>query len=566
MRKDQVSALLWPLTLWVLAFPLRLAADGNDDPLSVKAWEKKVETLMGDLRLTVARRDKLAFEHDLAILIETGATPRKVYRKALERFLKSVPSGRPLNSLIEKLVKDAHSKSLNVLFGGLSRQDYEDLAGVKLGQRQTEVRRRAIEFCVLQLGDDAYRSASSEGRYKVTSKLQERLGEGLLSGDERQVRCAAYLLGGARRKQAAPLLLDAALRSDTVPFTKAVLLEALGRADTQAGAAAFQAGAGSRDEVVLLAAVPMLGFLRSESSERLIKKAIKHKSWTVRRAAVEACQNRRDLFAMDLLMARFANETARLEYDMMEAILDITGGAVPADLKEWRPWWRKAREGFKAPPRRKAGPPKKATTVVAKWQPPQYFGLDVRSNRLAIVLDTSGSMSSPNRSIRASAVDAEGDLEEGSLLDVAKKQIQSLLKRLRRSSSFTVVAYNQNVRAFSEVLLPASKSNVRSAFKFVKGLKADGGTNVYGALLSALRDKEVDTVFLLSDGEPTDGKRTEPSDILEAIQVRNRFRKTRIHTVQIGEDQDLMRKLAESNGGTYLLLETDRGSEQAPPR
>jgi len=93
----------------------------------------------------------------------------------------------------------------------------------------------------------------------------------------------------------------------------------------------------------------------------------------------------------------------------------------------------------------------------------------------------------------------------------------------------------------------------------VDGLKADGGTNVYDGLMAAVADESVDTNYLVSDGEPTDGPRTEPDDILEAIVSENRFRKTRINTIQLGEDQVLMRELADSSGGKYRLLEVAPG-------
>jgi hypothetical protein len=159
-------------------------------------------------------------------------------------------------------------------------------------------------------------------------------------------------------------------------------------------------------------------------------------------------------------------------------------------------------------------------------------------------------------------VGVTGTLKEGSPLAIAKDQIKGLLKKLHSRAQFNIVAYNQDVKPFKEALLVASKANLLGAARYVDDLKAEGGTNVYGGVIAALRDHDVDTIYLLSDGEPTDGQRTDPDDILEAVNVFNRFRKTRIHTIQIGEDQELMQRLAGASDGKYQLLEvTDAKSK-----
>ena len=154
----------------------------------------------------------------------------------------------------------------------------------------------------------------------------------------------------------------------------------------------------------------------------------------------------------------------------------------------------------------------------------------------------------------------------GSPILIAKDQIKGLLKKFPPKTLFNIVAYNQGVKPFQEALVAASKQAVLAATKYVDDLKADGGTNVYGGLLAALKDPQVDTVYLLSDGEPTDGLRTDPDDILEWVHVVNRFRKTRIHTIQIGEDQELMRRLAASSDGRYQCLSvTEEGKKAKEP-
>ena len=54
-----------------------------------------------------------------------------------------------------------------------------------------------------------------------------------------------------------------------------------------------------------------------------------------------------------------------------------------------------------------------------------------------------------------------------------------------------------------------------------------------------------------SDGEPTEGKLTDPQEITEAVLQRNELRDVVIHTVSVNWSSDLLRELADRTGGTY---------------
>ena len=60
----------------------------------------------------------------------------------------------------------------------------------------------------------------------------------------------------------------------------------------------------------------------------------------------------------------------------------------------------------------------------------------------------------------------------------------------------------------------------------------------------------MDTIYLLSDGDPTTGT-TEPSAILGSIRRANARRGVRIHCISIGKESPLMRELAAQNRGQY---------------
>lgn len=72
---------------------------------------------------------------------------------------------------------------------------------------------------------------------------------------------------------------------------------------------------------------------------------------------------------------------------------------------------------------------------------------------------------------------------------------------------------------------------------------------------------EIDTIYLLTDGEPRDEKNQKiaPEIVLTIARIQNRFRKARIHTIgfsQAGHTmQKLCRDLAGQNDGKCVLLD-----------
>jgi Mg-chelatase subunit ChlD len=88
-----------------------------------------------------------------------------------------------------------------------------------------------------------------------------------------------------------------------------------------------------------------------------------------------------------------------------------------------------------------------------------------------------------------------------------------------------------------------------------------GATNLGDALLKAFEDKEVDTIFVLSDGMPNVGKLPSAEAILNEVARINAARRIVIHTINFTSSSDakevkdaaeFLKKLAEDNGGTYV--------------
>ncbi|MFT4515858.1 MAG: Mg-chelatase subunit ChlD, partial [Planctomycetota bacterium] len=71
------------------------------------------------------------------------------------------------------------------------------------------------------------------------------------------------------------------------------------------------------------------------------------------------------------------------------------------------------------------------------------------------------------------------------------------------------------------------------------------------AIMAAMEDPEVDTIYLLTDGVPTQGEVVDAEEILEAVMRENRTRQVIIHCISVGMKSTLLMDLAALTGGQY---------------
>jgi hypothetical protein len=545
----RAAAVLLPALLLLVPAPA-----SAQEPVPFEGWSKKLDDLIEEVRSTRRLRDRIAFLREAGKVVRTPATPRAEVLKKLDELLKFAPEGDLQDGILDALVADGSLDAVKILLGTFDRDDYENLKERRLGDEQIATRRRIVEFRLLEAADQAYLEVLEGHPPAVEEPVQAFLIEQLKSENLQRVRGAALLLGGWSVEAGGEHLLAALSRKDLreESWTRAVLLEALGRTNPSLATEQILDSAGSHDVNERLAALPLLGYVETDASNKLIKKALKNKRWYVRRAAIEACDIRRDPACIDMLISDLFEETPRLQKDIYEILDHATANQLPHTPQDIKDWWKVVKDGFKAVPRGRKNKVEGAVATRVR-HPKRYFTMTVGTNQVAIVFDTSGSMQEGRIRLEKDEDGKGGGV--GTPFDVTKQQIIGLLKSFRGKALFNLISYADEVKPFKRKLTRNSRGNLKAAAKYLDGLKAKGETNLYDALMLTLSDSEVDTIFLLSDGAPNRGARIEARDILEGIQLANRFRKVRINTIQIGDPSPLMEAIAKSNGGQYKLVE-----------
>lgn len=282
-----------------------------------------------------------------------------------------------------------------------------------------------------------------------------------------------------------------------------------------------------------------------------------HQSWRVRAAAVQGALGIWENGIVGLLIDRLDSEKGRLVDDVRSALETYTGQALGEDPELWREWWKGKETTFKPGPRPK---PLRSGRIAfgagsgARGEEDRsvaFFGLPLRSTRLAFVFDLSGSMRDPAK---------EGD-QAKSKLDLLKEQFALTARKLSKGTSFDlfVLRYPSEhppkprlTRAFKK-LRPAGRKSVAQAIEWLGKQEAKGWGAFYEPLTAAL-ETEADTIVLLSDGRPSRGILDRDFRILMEFPKANRFRQVAVCTVLIGTkgaDQEFMRDLSAETGGRF---------------
>ncbi|MEX0691933.1 MAG: VIT domain-containing protein [Gemmatimonadales bacterium] len=169
---------------------------------------------------------------------------------------------------------------------------------------------------------------------------------------------------------------------------------------------------------------------------------------------------------------------------------------------------------------------------------------------IAVVVDVSGSMS-------------------GSKMEQARGALHQLLGTLTPRDRFRLIAFGPQVRAQAPDWTPATPDAVREARTWVDGLRADGGTNIAGALQEAFRvepaAQHLPIVLFLTDGLPTVGER-DPEVI--ADHAESQHGRARVFAFGVGYDVNtyLLDRLSAAGRGRTEYVEPDQDIEASVGR
>lgn len=176
-------------------------------------------------------------------------------------------------------------------------------------------------------------------------------------------------------------------------------------------------------------------------------------------------------FPLDTMISHFHKIDVK-SVDKTTRTLSLTGGEVPADKDFELSWTAKGTAPSAALFQEEING---QSFIMAMITPPkltseQLSQIKKKDREIIFVIDNSGSMS-------------------GQSIEQARLSLITALKRLSPRDKFNIVRFNNTHEMVFSTAVPADKENLDIALRFVRRLQAEGGTEMLGALRSALNDR-----------------------------------------------------------------------------
>jgi hypothetical protein len=278
--------------------------------------------------------------------------------------------------------------------------------------------------------------------------------------------------------------------------------------------------------------------LGADAGIETAQQSLGHKSWELRSLAFRYLTRCRDVASIPLLIARYEREEGRLAAELDQALFVHTGTRCWKRV-EWERWWNKHKTGFVLPhpDSVKGGGSSSGGKTIS------YHDIPVVSSRMCFLVDRSGSMSAPI-----------GTDKKFNRLAAAKEQLTRVVEALPATTWVNLIDYETGVHPMWDEVRKLDAEARKDMLTRVANLQLAGGTNIFEALEAAFKDPKVDTVYLLTDGQPSSGRLTNAEDIIDEVRRWNRTKQVVIHCIGLGIDSDLLKRLAAMTGGSYKFV------------
>lgn len=512
-------------------------------------------------------------EDDLVLTLKREADP-KIRRSALEwmakqrmskteamatMVLQRVTFQGPERCLAARLIAESNGEKAFSTFVKLAKKaevTQEDLRieMARIISTWTDAKTQKRAVALLGKGGAHQKVFALRATIKIDSdKALKLVRKGLKDKDITVRRAAAESLGIRQDEDSVPLL-RALLEKPKVPEDIRIALEAINRikGPMSKWLREIAGYATHEDRDVRNAAIAVLADVREKRHLPALMAALEHEDWSTRFLAITGIKRLRNATPVAKLVERMGIEKGRMKKHLADALWQLTAQSFDEDEQKWAAWWKAAKSEFKVASEKdldKADAAREKRRLTQRTvSKAKFFGIKVESHRVIFILDVSGSMM---ESMYGREIDGRG----AARIDIAKKELAQAVKNLDAGALFNIYAFSNGVARWDPKGIGANSTTTRQeALTWIERLGASGGTNLYDSVREGFEDKDVDTIFILSDGEPTVGDEIDPFRIREDVAKWNKYRKIKINTIAIGGNLEVLEWLAKDAGGTYRQM------------
>lgn len=339
-------------------------------------------------------------------------------------------------------------------------------------------------------------------------------------------------------------------------------LAQLGDLPPEAEAKFIQMTNDERPSVRLHATDALKWYPKSEAALKALLARFEDELWSIRSAAVATALVFRRTETLGPMVRLLEREKGRVRDDSLAALMTMTGEDFGPITQTWSKWFADLPAGYVLPTpeaalalKEKREASRLAGTDKTQAQRTEYHGIAVPRGGVVFILDISGSMEMNRVS------------KEQNFFEFFSEALIETVQRLDTDTDFNLIVFSDRVRVWKDKLVPGDAQNISDAIAFVRETRAGGPTNIFESLTGAFEFLETQTIFLMTDGEPTVGPIIETDAIIAEITHMNRDRRIVINTIAAGQAKaEFLAELAAANGGQAVDLTHLGVGKKAPPK
>lgn len=434
---------------------------------------------------------------------------------------------------------------------------------------------------------------SADVQAQSIRKLRKKLNATWQAQDWPGVCDATKEIGKLNSEKAVKLIFEVALRIERKDVYDAAK-EALGEiTDEEAIAYLCKQARRNRKWEVRLLVIEVLAKKDAELVFGTLVECLNDRKPEVVREAVWALKTKRDYKAVEPLiglLGRVEKDKGRLWVETRRTLTTLTG-ADYRTAEDWKRYWVIRKDELKASPQSPdtAPPPKvgepKTSLEEERKKAPKFFGQEIMSKKIMFVIDRSQSMQARDPAFKKAEggqlLPADPNYKPGSKdpwggdtslpanrarIERVKVELCKCIAAMDPKTKFSVIYFSDTIMVWQKNLVLAGSQSKKAAISWVSRLTPMGSTHTDYALQKAFENKEFDTLFLLTDGQPFRDRHLLPVDpILAWVRNANRQRKVRIFTfgfagvektssVNPEEMLKLLRGLAQEHNGKFTNI------------
>lgn len=177
-----------------------------------------------------------------------------------------------------------------------------------------------------------------------------------------------------------------------------------------------------------------------------------------------------------------------------------------------------------------------------------FYGIEVRGQNILFILDRSYSMGEPmdNGQTRIEAMKSE--------LIKMISMFSSKENKNRNRGQFKLLFFSDDNIYYphkNKVVRMNNTLEIKKCINYISSVSVDNSTNLLGAtesFVSLLERDKIDSIFLLTDGDPTEGTQDAIMRHFREIKYNKKTRKNiTVNCISIGQESDLLKTIAQEN-------------------